>query len=637
MEKIITSKGILDVSIPDSPKTTADGEYYMICPVCSADRKSEHRKEKKLAVNLHKSPRPWRCNHCGEGGYIIDDDYMERVKIKPIIENKKFLPISDPLIQWFWEERKISKQTLIALDVSSSMEPVRQNKKVEGEEEMFGKVVSRRCINFKYKKDGLLINIKYRDKSKNFKMITGASKIFYNVDALKDKKEALITEGEFDVLAYHEAGIDFAVSVPNGSAISEAEIDEYRKTGKFRSNLNLEYVDLCIEDFEKKEIIYIATDDDLAGQKLREELARRLGKQRCKYIKFSEYKKPDGTSCKDANDVLIHVGKDALKRSLTRAYSYPISGVTNPALYWERMERTYDNGRQKGYSTGYRSLDPHFNWMPGWMVLANGYPGEGKTSVLFNLVVITTVLYDWKWGIYSPENYPPENVLDTLAEILVGDTADISFGDRMSKERYKHAILNHIDKHFFIVDNEDGYTPAQLRDIKKSLVKQHGINGFITDPWKNLNHDQGNMSIDMYLQRELAAEVRLSVKNDLINVISHHPPTPPRDKEKNYPAPSYFELTGGQIWSASSYGMLCVHKHDRTSWVNTQAEIHVQKIKEHKLAGIPTDRNNPVLLKFDRRSGRFLERQDILDINSAYSVFPFEDYSKLRQIVFDGF
>lgn len=637
MEKIITSKGILDINIPANPRVGENGEYYMVCPICSLERKAEHQKEKKFAINLHKSPRPWRCNHCNESGYIIDEAYMERVKIKPIIENKNFITISDSLYRWFHEKRGISKKTLADLDVSASTEPIRQSKRVEGEEEMHGKIINRNCINFKYKKDGLLINIKYRDKVKNFKMIQGASKIFYNIDSIKGKTQAVITEGEFDVLAYHEAGIDFAVSVPNGSAISDAEVEEYRKTGKFRSNLNLEYVDLCIEDFEKIEIIYLATDDDIPGQKLREELSRRLGRHRCRYIKFSEFKRPDGTPCKDANDVLIHLGKDALKRSLSRSYPYPISGVTTPALYWERMERTYDNGRQKGYSTGYRSLDPHFNWMPGWVVLSNGYPGEGKSSMLYNLIVITTVLYDWKWGIYSPENYPPENVIDTLAEILVGDTADISFGDRMSKERYKNAILNHIDKHFFIVDNDEGYTPAQLREVKKSLIRQYGINGFITDPWKNLNHDLGNMNIDMYLQKELSAEVRLSIKNELINVISHHPPTPPRDKDKNYPAPSFFELIGGQIWSASSYAMMCIHKHDRASWTNTMTEVHIQKIKEHKLAGIPTDRNNPVLLKFDRRSGRFLEKKDILDKNSPYTVFPFEDYTKLKQIVFDGF
>jgi len=637
MEKIITSKGVLSISIPIDARTDGKGEFYMTCPICSDMRKPEHQREKKLAVNLHKIPRPWRCNHCNESGVIIDEQFLLRAKIKPLLNNYSFMSLSDPLVQWFWEERRISKQTLIDLDISSSMEVIRQSKVVPGEEDMYEKYVSRRCINFKYKKDGVLINIKYRDKSKNFKMIQDATKILYNIDSLKGQKEAVIVEGEMDVLAFHEAGIKNVVSVPNGTTISPAEIEEYKKTNKFRDNLNMEYLDLCIEDLSGIEIFYIATDDDMPGIKLREELSRRLGKNKCRFVKFSEYKKADGSPCKDGNDVLKHLGNESLRSVLLNSYPYPISGVTIAKDHSERMEKIFENGRQKGFTTGYKSVDPHFNWMPGWLVLGNGYAGEGKSSFLFNLIVISTVIHKWKWGMYCPENYPVENIIDTLAEILVGDTADIKWKDRMSKQRYMDAITKHINKHFFFVDNEKGFTPEELRDVKKSLIRQHGINGFLTDPWKNLTHALNGESIDTYLQKELAAEVRLTVHNEIINIICHHPPTPPRDKEKNYPAPSYFELVGGQIWSASSYAMLCVHKHDRVSWQNTLSEIHVQKIKDQKLAGIPTDRNNPILLKFDRRSGRFYEREDVLDMDSPYTAYPFKDYINNEQSAFDGF
>ena len=627
----------MDIHIPADPKTNGSGEWYTICPICTPGRQKEHRKELKFAVNLHKVGRPWRCNHCNESGYVVDEAYLERAKIKPIVKNYDFLPMSEKLVKWFQDKRGISKKTLDTLDICSSQEAILQTKKIEGEEALHGQYVQRECINFKYKKDGILINVKYRDKNKNFKMIAEATKILYNIDSIKGSKEALIVEGEIDVAAYIECGYKPVVSVPNGVSITDAEKEEYLKTGQFRQNLNMEYLDICIDDFKGCETIYLGTDDDIAGKKLREELARRLGKNRCKYIKYSSYKKLDGTPCKDGNEVLISLGPRTLRETINNAYSYPISGVTTAMMYWDKMESVFDNGRQKGFSTGYRSIDPHFNWMPGWLTLANGFPGEGKSSNLFNFILITTVLYNWKWGMYCPENYPVQNVVDTLCEILVGDTADISFGDRMSKDRYKHAVESHIETHFFFVDNEDGYTPSALREIKKSLVRQHGINGFFTDPWKNLYHDMGNMTIDMYLQRELAAEVRIAQKNDLINLISHHPPTPPRTTDKNYPAPSYFELIGGQIWSASSYAMLCFHKHDRVSWKDTIAEMHVQKIKEHKLAGIPTDRNNPILLNFNRRSGRLYERADITDMNSPYTAFPFGDYSKQVQSIFEGF
>lgn len=637
MEKILTSKGVLDINIPVGASTDNEGEYYIVCPICSSDRKEEHRGERKFAINLNKDPRPWRCNHCGEAGYIIDEEFLKRAKIKPLIVNKVQNPLSAGLIKWFWEERKISEKTLNDLKISMSIENVRQTKTKPINDHLKNTMASRKCINFKYFRENILINIKYRDEDKNFKLISGASKIMYNIDALKDQTVAVIVEGEIDVASYHEAGIPYVVSVPNGVAITEAEKKEYQKTGKFRENLNMEYLDLCIKDFDNIELIYIATDDDIPGNKLREELARRLGKERCRYIKFSEYTKKSGLPCNDPNELLVDKGKKVLAKTLEYAYPFPVDGVTTSIQYWDKMEAIFDNGRKKGFSTGYKSLDPHFNWMPGWLTLVNGYPGEGKSSWLFNMIMVSTILYDWKWGMYCPENYPPENIIDTLAEILVGDTADISFKERMSKERYKDVIKNHINKHFFFVDNEDGYTPEELRKIKKFLIKQYGINGFLTDPWKNLTHDIGNKSIDMYLQQELSAEVRLSIKNNLINLICHHPPTPPRDKDKNYSPPSQFDLIGGQVWASTCFSMVCIHKHDRVSWENTETEVHIQRNKEHKLAGFPTDKNNPVLMKFVRRTNRYYERENHLDITTAYNAYPIKEGYNVNQTILEGF
>ena len=141
----------------------------------------------------------------------------------------------------------------------------------------------------------------------------------------------------------------------------------------------------------------------------------------------------------------------------------------------------------------------------------------------------------------------------------------------------------------------------------------------------------------MYLQQELSAEVRLSIKNDLINLICHHPPTPPRDKDKNYSPPSQFDLIGGQVWASTCFSMVCIHKHDRVSWENTETEVHIQRNKEHKLAGFPTDKNNPVLMKFVRRTNRYYERENHLDITTAYNAYPIKEGYNVNQTILEGF
>lgn len=632
MKKIITSSGAYDLDIPDGVRTDSTGEYYMVCPVCTPTRKREHQSEKKLAVNLSKHPTPWRCNHCGEAGYVHDKEYLESLKIKPIIYKIVWNDLDEKIIDYF-KNRKISKETLEHFRIKQTLEPIYQRHNPD--ENKKDKVLTTLAINFPYFKEGMLINIKYRDSRKNFKMITGASKVFYNIDAIKKQKKAVIVEGEIDVLSYYEAGIDYVVSVPNGSAISDKEKEEYEKTKDpaiFRE-VDYEYLDNCVQDFDHCETIYIATDDDPAGIKLREQLSRRLGKKRCSYIVFSKYLKDDNTPCKDANDVLIHLGAMTLKNSLSTAIAYPLDNVFRAQMFMDDLRKDFIEGTSKGLPTGYDTLNPHFLWMRGWTYLVNGFPSQGKSSVMFNLILASTLMYKWHWALYLPENYPIHMVVKTMAEILAGNSAEASHSGRMDINTFETLIQKHIDKYIHFIDNDKGLSPEQLREIKQDLVKRNGIVGFFADPWLALNHDMRPKfgSVDEYINYELNYEIRQAQSLNIINIFAHHPSTPMKTKDKEYEAPSPFEPVGGQIWYNKIYSMICIHRDNQNELGNTMTQFHVQKQKVEKLAGIRTNRYEPLLLKYDRRSNRFYEKSDPTDENASYDKCPFDKY----QLEFD--
>ena len=151
---------------------------------------------------------------------------------------------SKELIKWFLD-RGISTETLM------------KNRVGEGKEYMpqLSKEVT--TIQFNYYRDSKLINIKYRDGAKNFKLVKDAERVMYGLDNLLGKKWAIIVEGEMDKLAFYEAGYKNCVSVPNGA-----------------SNLKMEYLKDFPENLEK---VYLAVDNDEPGQKLQEELSRRIG------------------------------------------------------------------------------------------------------------------------------------------------------------------------------------------------------------------------------------------------------------------------------------------------------------------------------------------------------------------------
>ena len=187
----------------------------------------------------------------------------------------------------------LSKKTLKDLYVTEGPEWMPQTSKNEN------------TIQFNYFMGDQLINVKYRDGRKNFKLYKGAEKVFYNINSIVGYEDCVIVEGEMDVLALHEAGIKNVISVPNGATLN---------------NNNLDYLDNCIDYFDDKQRVVLAVDADEPGQMLKQELVRRLGAEVCFLVDFNGEK--------DANDYLIEHGPELLRNAIHTARPVPLENVS---------------------------------------------------------------------------------------------------------------------------------------------------------------------------------------------------------------------------------------------------------------------------------------------------------------------
>jgi len=241
-----------------------EGKTQGICPLCSSNRQPKNQKLKCASYDWERGLGT--CHNCNSTFQLHTyqrKGNSEKVYIRPTVSIDK-KPTSK-VIEWF-KTRGISQKTLEDLNVSEGPEFMPQTAKKEN------------TIKFNYIMGDTLINIKYRDGKKNFKLYKGAEKVFYNINSIIGYDYCVITEGEMDTLALHEAGLPNSISVPNGATLN--------------SN-NLDYLDNCIDYFEDKEKIILAVDNDEAGQALQQELIRRLGAEVCFTVDFVD--------CKDAN------------------------------------------------------------------------------------------------------------------------------------------------------------------------------------------------------------------------------------------------------------------------------------------------------------------------------------------------
>lgn len=368
------------------------GENAQPCPDCSSDRK----KQKAKSFSYNSSKGAGYCNHCQSRFYEFKPYEKEVLYDLPKFQNKTKL--TDKAL-FYMESRFISSNVLEKMEVCSAEEFMPQTGKVEN------------CICFPFYRNGELVNVKYRDGRKNFKLAKGAELIWYNYDAILTNKEITITEGEMDCLAFMEDGIDNVISVPNGANIGK-----------------MSYLDDTIQYFEKMDKIYIAVDNDDKGLELRNEFIRRFGFEKCAIVDFHEYK--------DANECLMNNGHGILKEFLSRARVPKIDGVLEAEDYLPDIIALWENGMQKGKEIGVKWLDQFITWETRRLAVWSGTPG----CFTKNQEVVTS------------------NGVKKISKIVVGDKV-LSFNHETNSSEIKSVLATHKFK-----DREDKLLRIKLKN-----------------------------------------------------------------------------------------------------------------------------------------------------------------------------
>ncbi len=137
-----------------------EGKKQGICPVCSHTRKPENKKKKCASYDWERGLGT--CHNCNTTFQL--HTYKRKGETERVYERPKDKVVKPPdskVVEWF-KSRGISQKTLTDLRVGEGSEYMPQTGKAEN------------TIKFNYFMGGDLINIKYRDGRKNFKLYKGA-------------------------------------------------------------------------------------------------------------------------------------------------------------------------------------------------------------------------------------------------------------------------------------------------------------------------------------------------------------------------------------------------------------------------------------------------------------------------------
>jgi twinkle protein len=513
------------------------GKTQGVCPLCSHTRKPENKKAKCASYDWERGLGT--CHNCHTSFQLHTyqrKGASEKVYARPQVE---FNPVGTKVEQWF-EQRGITKQTLADLRVGEGQEFMPQTGKSEN------------TIQFNYYMGDQLINIKYRDGRKNFKLFKGAEKVFYNINSIVGYDACVIVEGEMDVLAMHEAGIKNVISVPNGATLN--------------SN-NLDYLDNCIDYFDDKEKVILAVDADEAGQALRQEFIRRLGAEVCYLVDFDD--------CKDANDYLVKYGAEQLRNVIDNVRPVPLEGVSTLRDIEDELKDFVKNGFKPGFQIGLKNFDNIFSTYTGQFITVTGVPSSGKSDFVDQMVVGYNQLYGWKTAYASPENQP---VYLHAHKLMRKHWQDMPSVSDMGGDKWNQ-VTEHVNDNYFFIDMDKYNLEAVLRKGAE-LVKRKGIKCLVLDPFNKIRDTNANSDdVNRYTMDYLQKIETFCKKYDVLTFIVAHPTKMYKGQDGKIEEPTMYNIKGGGEWYDASYHGLLVHR----DYEAKTTKVKVLKVKFQNL------------------------------------------------------
>lgn len=582
------------------------GHIRTTCPKCSADRKKKY--DKCLSIDLDKGV--FHCHNCGWEGSVSEEEEWEKEQRKELWKKqqtpmkkkpeeykvptlKGSTEFSEKFIGYF-AKRGISVQTLLDMGITEGEEMMPRSDKDKGEG-----MIMRNTIHFNYYLNGVLVNTKFKTGDKKFKMVAGARLIPYNIDSVKGQKYCIWVEGGMDALSFHEVGYTSVVSVPSGGG---------HKT--------LEWLDDFMEEyFDDKEVIYIASDTDLPGIELKDELVRRFGADRCKVV--TDY----GEECKDANDVLKKYGKEALVNVIEEADYAPVDGVFAVKDLKQDLDALYEKGWERGVTIGLPEFDNFCSFEAGRVCIVTGIPTSGKSEFVDFMTVMLNKRYGWKTVYFSPENFPITYHIAKLSEKFIGKPFSKERENRMSREEYEVAA-EYINDNFFFIYPNDNCQVDNVLEKAKAFVHRKGCKIVVLDPYNRLDHDTGSERETVYISKFLDKLTYFAQQNMVLVILVAHPTKLPKNKDGNYDPPTLYDISGSSAFYAKADFGITIHRDKMEGCVLAIAN----KVKFKHLGDIGTAK-----LQYNINNGRYVSYEFGAPMNWDNSNF-LKDFMPTKEI-----
>ena len=526
---------LLDIKQQEDAKANDSNIVRCTCPDCASVR--THGKDACVRIDLLTGLG--KCYKCGFK-FIMKSKAVEYSRMRGVQKQKWTLPDTlhlrplDGVAIEYLLRRKINPKTAARAGVRSAKHSFRGT---EWD-----------ALAFTFREGNKVVNIQYKTTSKLFECEQGCELIPWNVDACIGQESIIITEGMMDALALMECGFDNVISVSNGANTDMRTFQRFKHS-----------------HFESLKTIYLAGDMDEEGEQLRHKLAEYFGEARCRIVEWRVSNDDQEMTAKDANEMLIEHGKDAVLQCINHAQPCPIIGVETINDYRERAKQIWEHGIEPGKTVGWGEFDDHIQFEPGRTVIIVGEPNTGKSTFADDLILNLALQHGWKAALYSPEMFPPERHIERLATTIAGrkfrkelveTERGIDYHKPQIPERMADRILDWLSDNIFFVTETSGRTIHKLLHRAEQLQQRYGVRQLLLDPFNYIQLPDGAKSDTMKIG-DVLAEIELCAhRTGLLIFVVVHPSKPQKGEQID----SLYNASGSaEFRNRADYGLVLVN------------------------------------------------------------------------------
>lgn len=434
------------------------------------------------------------------------------------------------------------------------------------------------------------VSILYNKTYTSYQSISNPEEVEYNGEVfcvtvpsgmlIVRQDECISVTGNCDLLSLYEAGFKYTLSVPNGASVEEEGRTKVVPALPFLDDPDIQTILTSVD-----EVVFV-TDADYKGRRLREELATRIGIDKCFTVEYP----PD---CKDANDVLVKYGVEHLLDVILDAKPM-LKGLVQVSDLNGSLQDFYKHGLESGLRCGIEAFDELYTLQTGLITLVTGTPESFKSVLLDNLLVGYAKQNGIHTALFSPETKPLELHVGRLACIDTGLSLDSESPNYMSYDEFKTSA-EWLNSKFSLIQPKVATLEEILALAKVSILK-NGTKILVIDPYSRIRVDS---DIEHSYIKNLLNEVgEFAVKYDVHVFIVAHPTkmtTISSKGSRNYPIVTPYHIAHSSNWFNSSDFILSLWKDRNDSF--QPIKVYCLKSKYHHIA--KSDKHCELYYDFD--------------------------------------